>query len=199
MCKVLQFVNRLFQSNTYILYREDRQEVWLVDCGDIKPLIQWCEEHKKSIEGVFLTHTHFDHIYGLNDLLASIPHVKVYTSSNGVQSLVSPRYNLSLYHEESFVYTGNVNTLEEGCNIDLYPDTCLTVYSTPGHDWSCLAFKVGDYLFTGDSYIPGVKLVTNFPKSNKEQAKKSLCKILDLSKNCSILCPGHSEMLMLKK
>lgn len=77
MCKVLQFVNAFFHSNTYVLYLEDRPEVWLVDCGDVEPLIQWCEKYGKSIEGVFLTHTHFDHIYGLSDLLVYIPHVKV--------------------------------------------------------------------------------------------------------------------------
>lgn len=197
MCKVLQFVNKFFHSNTYILYLEDKPEVWLVDCGDVAPLIQWCDEHGKSIKGVFLTHTHFDHIYGLNDLLFYIPYVKVYTSSNGIQSLASPRYNLSLFHEKSFEYAGDVNTLEEGCSIDLYPNIFLTAFSTPGHDWSCLAFHVDDYLFTGDSYIPGVKLVANFPKSNREQAKESLCKILELSKKCSILCPGHGEILML--
>lgn len=197
MCKVLQFVNTLFHSNTYVLYLEDRPEVWLVDCGDVEPLIQWCEKYGKSIEGVFLTHTHFDHIYGLSDLLVYIPHVKVYTSSNGVQGLASPRYNLSLFHEKPFEYTGDVNTLEEGCSIDLYPNVCLTPYFTPGHDWSCLVFLVDDYLFTGDSYIPSVKLVTNFPKSNKEQAKESLNRILDLSKKCSILCPGHGEILKL--
>lgn len=194
--KILRFVNSFFNSNTYILYKESRPEVWLVDCGDVEPLIKWCKNQKKSITGVFLTHTHFDHIYGLNDLLSYAPQVKVYTSTNGVQGLFSSRYNLSLFHDNSFVYRGsNINTMEDGCKADLYSDTYLTSFFTPGHDWSCLTFYAGDYLFTGDSYIPGVKLVANFPKSDKELAKQSLYRISEMIKEDIVLCPGHGEIL----
>lgn len=198
--KVFQFVNTFFGSNTYILYEDNRPEVWLVDCGDVEPLIQWCRNQRKSIVGVFLTHTHFDHIYGLNDLLFYAPQVEIYTSPNGIQGLFSSRYNLSLFHDKSFVYRGdNVNTMEDGCKAELYPDTHLTAFFTPGHDWSCLTFHVGDYLFTGDSYIPGVKLVANFPKSDKELAKESWYRISEMIREDMEVCPGHGETLKMLK
>ena len=49
---------------------------------------------------------------------------------------------------------------------------------------------MGEYLFTGDSYISGIKVVTNLPGGNKELAAQSLEKILELAKG-KILCPGH--------
>ncbi|MCB6651666.1 MBL fold metallo-hydrolase, partial [Bacteroides salyersiae] len=52
-----------------------------------------------------------------------------------------------------------------------------------------------NYLFTGDSYIPNVKLVTNLPRSNKEKAKKSLERILGLIKDDTIVCPGHGAII----
>lgn len=197
--KVLRFENTFFASNSYIIYKENHSSVWLIDCGDINPIIDWCRTNRKDIMGVFLTHTHFDHIYGLNELLYYYPQIGVYTSSNGALSLSSSRYNLSLFHENEFVYNGNSIILKEGDKVRLYSDVCLNVYETQGHDWSCLSFIVGDYFFTGDSYIPNVKLVTNFPKSDKEKAIKSLEKIFVLMGVCSYLCPGHSDVIMLER
>ena len=51
-----------------------------------------------------------------------------------------------------------------------------------------------DYIFTGDSYIPGFKVVTNLPKGNKIQALESVVKIKSLVEGRTI-CPGHGEIL----
>ena len=113
MLKIHRIINTLFSSNTYVLYEEESSSAWLVDCGDVAPIIHWCEENRKIIEGVFLTHCHFDHIYGLNELYAYNPLLKVYTSSNGAVALVSPRFNLSLYHEQPFIYVGQCFILQD--------------------------------------------------------------------------------------
>lgn len=197
--QLYRIVNSFFTSNTYILYRDDTTDVWLVDCGDVYPIVQWCGKYKKRIRGVLLTHSHFDHIYGLNEILLHDSRIEVYTSSNGAVSLSSSRYNMSLFHDEPFEYTGNKIIIKEGDEIELYPKVVLAVYETPGHDWSCLSFLVKQYLFTGDSYIPNVKLVSNFPKSNKLHAQESLRKIVDLMDTCSYVCPGHGEILILNK
>lgn len=193
-----QIVNSFFSSNTYILSEENEYSVWLVDCGDAMPAIRWCETNEKKVAGVFLTHTHFDHIYGLNDLLVHNPQLKVYTSENGSVSLKSPRFNMSLFHEHPFIYEGEVDVLHEGDNVKLYSDMELHVFDTPGHDWSCLSYRIGEHLFTGDSYIPGMKVVTNFPKSNKQQAQESLNRILQMVESCRYICPGHEKIREVK-
>ncbi len=193
-----QVVNSCFSSNTYILSKEHERLAWLVDCGDAMPVIRWCEENGKEVAGVFLTHTHFDHIYGLNDLLVHNPRLKVYTSENGSIGLKSPRFNLSLFHEHAFTYEGETVMLHNKARVKLYSDMELHVFDTPGHDWSCLSYRVGEYLFTGDSYIPGMKVVTNFPKSNKQQAQESLNKILQMTTSCRYICPGHEKIQEVK-
>ena len=72
-------VNRIFQSVTYVLSDSERKDVWLVDCGDVDQLNQ-----SFHVSGVLLTHTHFDHIYGLNDLLERNPDMKIFTSSRNL-------------------------------------------------------------------------------------------------------------------
>ena len=77
-----------------------------------------------------------------------------------------------------------------GDSTELFDGICLKVIATPGHNPSCLTFQIGDYLFTGDSYIPDVKVVTNLPGGNKKQAQESLSMILKLVEGKNI-CPGH--------
>ena len=73
--QIIQIVNSLFQSNTYILSIGESIGVWLVDMGDIRPILKWMSDNgKKDVIGVLLTHTHFDHIYGP----VSYTHLDVY-------------------------------------------------------------------------------------------------------------------------
>lgn len=64
------------------------------------------------------------------------------------------------------------------------------VHETPGHSDSCLTYEIGNYLFTGDSYIPGVKVVTTFRGGDKNLAARSVEKILKWAEGKKI-CPGH--------
>lgn len=44
----------------------------------------------------------------------------------------------------------------------------LYVIETPGHCPSCLTYYTDNYIFTGDSYIPNVKVVTKLPYGDKK-------------------------------
>ena len=151
-----------------------------------------------NIKGVLLTHTHYDHIYGLNYLLKKFPDAVVYTNEFGKNALQSPKINFSRYHEkvEDFILLKpeNVRVIEDGDKIKLYDDTSVEVIATPGHDESCLTYMINNSLFTGDSYIPGLKVVTTFPYSNKGKALLSEQRIISLAHGCNIY-PGHEPNL----
>ena len=75
----------------------------------------------------------------------------------------------------------------------------ISVLETPGHDWSCLSYGIENYLFTGDSFIPKVKVVTKLRGGNRAASKESLRKILNHSDENTIICPGHGEMEVLDR
>jgi glyoxylase-like metal-dependent hydrolase (beta-lactamase superfamily II) len=196
MISVVPHINSYFSSITYIIQNEGYDYICLIDCGDADALIHWLEVNHKTLKGIFLTHTHYDHIYGLNKLKEIYPHCSVYTSVNGVKGLYSPQWNMSRYMEiGDYVYQHHaVNELGERDKVELWPGVFLETIETPGHDWSCLTYKVDIYLFTGDSYIPGVKTITNLPKSNKKEAEISLKRIMQLKKSDNfMICPGHAQ------
>lgn len=191
--QVKRFVNTFYTSNTYVLSEEGSVDVWLIDCGDyanqVRPML-----NGRTVKGVLLTHTHSDHIYGLNELASDFPDAVVYTNEFGKMALSDTKLNVSKYHVEvpDFIINPEVRieVLHDGDEVELFPDLKVQVLSTPGHDKSCLSYIIDDCLFTGDSYIPGERLLAIFPNSNKEDAKESCNRLIELSKNF-IVCPGH--------
>ena len=81
----------------------------------------------------------------------------IYTNSYGHEELADSKQNLSYYHESSFIIEGYSPIYINGGDI-LHFDGIgnIEVISCPGHDPSCLSYKVENNVFTGDAYIPGV-------------------------------------------
>ena len=187
---ISQHINSIFNSNTYLIKDKSYDYCWLIDIGDTDYLI----DNSLNINGIFLTHSHFDHIYGINKIIEKFPNCTIYTSKSGNEALYSDKLNLSKYHESPLIFNGNnVKIINENDKIEIFPNISLEVIETPGHCPSCLTYYTDKYIFTGDSYIPGINLVTNLPKGNKIQAQESLEKIKELAKN-RIICPGHGAI-----
>lgn len=184
-----QIVNSVFTSNTFILTSKDCIDSWLVDIGDIGPVLSFVSN--RNVRGVFITHSHYDHIYGLPALLENYPECIIYTSIAGKEGLASDRFNFSRYHGDPITYDGdNVRVLYDGDSIELFNGVVMTAMLTPGHDKSCVTYYTDSCVFTGDSYIPNLKVVTSFPHSNKHDSEISLKKIHKLLETRKVF-PGH--------
>lgn len=146
----------------------------------------------KQVSYVLLTHAHLDHIYGLNDLFKRSPCAKVLTNDIGRQMLLDAKKNLSFYHETPFVFkhADNIIIINDRDEIEVAPGLVAKAIYTPGHNPSCISWIIGNAIFTGDSYIPGLKTVTNLPGGNREDAKKSEILIKKFSEGRNIY-PGH--------
>lgn len=192
--EIVRIVNSVFESNTYLIINDDYRVCFLIDCGDSSLIIDTINKRGLFLKGVFITHSHFDHIYGLNAVIGEYPGIPIYVSTFGKEGLYSDKLNLSRYNLCPYVLQryDNIKELNEGDTIDLFGNIEIEAYETPGHDKSCLTYKFGNYLFTGDAFIPGLKVVATFPNSDKKDAELSRQRIISLSKNCR-LYPGHGE------
>lgn len=191
-----RIANAVFSSNTYVI-NNDGGDAWLIDCGEIDSIVTYLSENKLSLKGVLLTHAHFDHIYGLNSLYNTYPTVEVFCSSYAAQALYSSKMNLSKYYENPFELdrTCIVHGIDSRISISIFENIPILILEMPGHNPGSLTFKIDKYLFTGDSYIPGLKIVTNLRGGDKLQAQNSLQLIKNLITNETILCPGHGNIL----
>lgn len=192
--EIRQVVNHIMQSNTYILTNGTDYEVGLVDVGDSQTILTYLNPNQ-IITKVFITHTHYDHIYGLPELLSLFPNCIIYTSEFGKEALKSPKLNLSKYQDDPIICEPkHIVTLSTGDSVEVCR-TKLRVIETPGHDRSCLSFIVGNNIFSGDSFIPDVKVLSTLPNSNPFLAMESESILSDLSEGNN-LYPGHMQVYM---
>ena len=76
---VNRFVNSRLTSNTYDNFYTDSENIWVVDPGDFTQVELWMNQNGKvGIAGVLITHAHFDHIYGANELYEKYPSATFY-------------------------------------------------------------------------------------------------------------------------
>lgn len=176
--QVVSNTNELFNSVTY------RLGFVIVDPCDF-----W---NFTGVTDVLLTHAHFDHIYGLNDLFDKSPGLTVHTNELGREMLLDSKKNLSHYHETPFEFKHPefIHTVADHEEISLENGLTAKAIFTPGHNPSCITWLIDNCLFTGDAFIPGVKTITNLPGGNKRQATESIEIIKKLAIDRTIY-PGH--------
>lgn len=184
--KIFTRINSVFSSCSYIIHGASGNI--MVDCGDDSSE----EKEASPIQHILLTHCHFDHIYGLNRVLERNPNALIYTNEEGRELLLNAKKNLSLFYEEAFEcrYPDRIKTIHDGAVIEGYK-----AFFTPGHHPSCITWIIDDIIFSGDSYIPGIKTVTNLPGGNKMQAEDSVRRILAFG---GTIYPGHPAAGTLK-
>lgn len=161
--------------------------------GEGKRLYDIAAAKGLRIERIVLTHVHFDHILGANDL-AKLTGAAVYVHAGDVPALYDPSLNLSSFAcREPFVLGKDVTvvSLSEGDEVAV-GDERLTVLHTPGHTPGSACFVCGGDLLTGDTLFCQNIGRTDFPGGSVTQMRRSLERLKDLPGDYR-LYSGHGE------
>ena len=166
--------------NAYIAWEGSSRKAWAFDTGtQAEPILSLLSEEGLSLEGIFLTHTHPDHVECLDELKRKTGSPPVYV------------------HElEEFP---NANLIREGfsCNC---ATMSLEALHTHGHSAGGTTYLlaglekpvaiVGDALFAG-SMGGGMVSYEDALRNNRE-------KIMSLPED-TVLCPGHGPMTSVRE
>lgn len=200
MLEVARFINSRFTSNTYVLSHPKHDDIWVIDPGDTEPVFEWMNNHHKtSIIGILLTHAHFDHIYGLNEIVGRYPDCEVYVANEyGRDALRNPKTNGSKYTEEGPI------VIAENAKVEFFSDTMqlwvgvvMKTINTPGHSDDSQCLLLNDMLFTGDTLIKDVRTVTKLKGGSVEKLEESINVIESLKGQRLIVMPGHGDEFVL--
>lgn len=161
-------VRALRDNYIWILCDPMSHTTWAIDPGDAQPVITFLQEKKFSLTGILITHHHFDHSNGINDLLKNYPQLKIYGSKQ------SPLSQLT-HHliDKQMIQT------------DFFQLMTLTI---PGHTLDHLAFYNDHILFCGDTLFSAGcgKIFEGTPQMMYD----SLNKIKSLNEQIYLFC-GH--------
>jgi len=194
MYNIKRFVVGALQSNSYLLWNEQKEAI-LVDIGSFEfpEILKFLNENSLELKALFLTHGHIDHIAGINLVMRMFPQINAYVGKNEEDYLVSAEYNLSynIFREmfkvedlERVVY------LKEG---DRYFG--LETIDTPGHTKGgvCFYSKEDRFVITGDTLFAGSMGRTDFIGGNSELLFKSLKKLCDTLPKETVVYSGHGR------
>lgn len=189
MEKVIQVVLSMMQTNCYLI--KENGHVLIVDPASSPNRILSMIEENEVVDGILLTHGHFDHI-GAADALKKKLRCPIYlhefdrrlatdVSIDRFMSDVVVKSELSYYKEG----VQQIGTFE------------LNVMHTPGHtDGSvCIGYK--QHLFTGDTLFYCSVGRTDLYSGSDAKLKQSLRYLSELHPD-TLIYPGHGQTSVLQ-
>ena len=174
--KIKSFQGGYDKNLCYLLWCEKTNYAALVDPSvEILPVTEFIETHNLLIDKILITHTHYDHIRYLDDIINLYPMAKVIISDNTTISHI-PDYK-GVNHNDVIMIGENI---------------ILTLF-TPGHyfDSICYWVKNKNMLFTGDTMFVGRTGRTISGGSNIPDLFNSIYNILLELPKKTIIYPGH--------
>lgn len=173
-------------TNCYLLCDEQEKICAIVDPGGSgRRIAQTVQTEGYTPCAVFLTHGHYDHTGGAEELAALWPDVPVYLNRRDANP-DSP------YMAQLFPVVAGAKDYDEGDEIAVGGLT-VTVMATPGHSEGSVTLRCGDVLFCGDTLFAGSCGRTDFPGGSMQKILKSLKRLAQLEGNLQVL-PGHMDL-----
>lgn len=192
--KVEQYVVGPVQTNCYFAINNDTKEVLVIDPGaSADQLAKKIRQEKLIPIAILLTHGHFDHAGGAEELAKHFD-IKIYAEEHEKEILDTPSLNLSGWEGVQKTYHADV-FLKNEQEIDL-AGFHIRVFHTPGHTVGgcCYYFPYQNVVFSGDTLFCTSVGRTDFPKGSAAQIIRSIKeKLLPLPDETTVYT-GHNDI-----
>lgn len=173
--KIIQIPVGPMANFAYLVVDSATQKAVVVDPGwESEKILQQAQDLGVEITGVWLTHTHFDHIQ----------EVEAVMKAAGVPVWVHPLERAQLGD-----VTGEMRDVNDGDTVTVGNETAQVIH-TPGHSPGAVCYVVGDGVITGDTLFVGAIGRTDLPGSDPRAMGKSLKRLSQLPEDL-VVYSGH--------
>lgn len=190
-----QSFNALAGENTY--YLESQTSVILVDPGsDLQQILMQLQRINKPLIAIFLTHTHYDHIFSLEEIRKRYQNPPVYVSPLEADWLQEPIKNLSGLERHQDLPNIICQPAEVTFETDkelVLQNFSFRVLATPGHSIGgiSLVWDEEEAVLTGDCLFKETIGRWDLPTGNQEQLLNSIRQQLFPLPDHYLVFPGH--------
>lgn len=203
--KIYTIVEAEMESNCYIIV--SGQKAILIDPNDAKKADDLIQKNGWRPEYIFLTHEHFDHILGLEELRGKYQ-IPVWASAAASEGIQSYRANMSNVHDIFLYYKKGAFPKERHQKFECRP--AEHTFSSemellweghrfffrllPGHSaGSTLIFMDEDRLFSGDYFLSDETPVAKHSGGSKTTLQEEALPYLDTLPSGIHIYPGHGK------
>ena len=189
---VRMFTVGMVAENSYIFRRDDSDRALIIDPGDEpEKLLGAIEQLGVTLEGILLTHTHFDHVGAVAPVArATGAEVWVPEIEKGVLADINsfvpwPGFGPFEDYDAEHTLAGGEKLELAGFEID--------VLFTPGHSPGHVTFSIPDeaVLFSGDVLFEGSVGRTDLPGGDWPTLLESIRSLVDGFPAETTVYPGH--------
>ena len=179
-------------ENCFIVRRDGSDRALIVDPGDEAPkLISAIEQLGVTLEGILLTHTHFDHVGAVAPVARAtgaevwVPEIEKGVLANINSFVPWPGFGPFEDYEAEHTLRGGERLELAGFEID--------VLFTPGHSPGHVTYSVPDEaaVFSGDVLFPGSVGRVDLPGGDWDTLLESLRTLVDSLRPETTVHPGH--------
>lgn len=165
------------ENFVYLVGSRSTREVFVVDpAWQVDTVLRVAKEEDLKIKGALISHYHFDHTNGLEELLEHVS-CPVYVNKQD-----APYLEFSSDH---------IKHVQSGDKVKL-GDIEIECVHTPGHTPGSQCFHVRGHLISGDTLFIGACGRCDLPGGDATQMYYSLTQKLAKFDDSTILCPGHN-------
>ncbi|MBQ2610980.1 MBL fold metallo-hydrolase [bacterium] len=187
---IKQYTLGPIENNNYLVVDETTKDAALIDAtGMSDELVKDVENLNCDVKYILLTHGHFDHITGVQELKKYFG-AKVFMNELDMDwdkniNLVSPQFDISPV--EIPVIDEFIN---DGDKIKI-GGLIFKVISTPGHTKGGVCYLIENVLFSGDTLFRDCVGRCDLPGGNYKDIQKSIKEKLFTLPEDTIVYPGH--------
>lgn len=192
MVKIKRINNYHTDENTYLVYDEKSKNGIVIDPGyQADGILKSAGDEQVTIQYIFLTHCHYDHIEFANELKERTG-AKIVTGVRGKINCADPDINLTVpgLGRELLVHADLVLKDQEQFEFDSLKIKCI---ETPGHTNCSVCFLCGDHLFCGDTLFLRNVGRWDLPTGCEDELIQSIRTKLYCLDGETTVHPGHGE------
>lgn len=195
---VHKIVNHPVDSTCFVLEGDIDNRCIVIDPGteDCCELFAKLDERKLTVQYIFLTHEHIDHIIGCKALKERFPEALLLCSDLCANNLNDTRMNLSRFAEQ-FTPHDSFPEADLAYSDELvikWQGLIARFFKALGHSQGSSHALIGDCLFVGDTYIYHYKTTTTLPGASKQELVKTFESLLnDYTDENLTVYPAHFD------
>ncbi|MCL2003988.1 MAG: MBL fold metallo-hydrolase [Oscillospiraceae bacterium] len=177
MLNVQTFVVGMVSTNCYIVCDAETRAAAVIDPGDrAEVILSLIREKALTVDYIFLTHGHFDHVLALDEVRRATGAKSVVHGLEGVEA------DILIRGGETFPLGGHT----------------VEALHTPGHTPGSVCYRVKDILFTGDTLFEDDCGRCDLPGGDYGVMLESLRRLAALDGDYTVY-PGHDVSTTLSR